>query len=308
MLKKFLKIFFLSLLGLPVLIIIIFNKNIPAFIYNEFEWREKICYLAIEEVMTDISQLVDIRTGKSDLFLSDQDKMYKTKDVIDNDLEIIEKILDRFSLFIQRQDKIPFLPSKYKKYQEMKKIAFDNYRNGLLTFKRVKTIEHAGFDLAVQADILNKRMSERKNVSDEEYWKSLKENADIAKEMIEMAKKLYDDKYIDEGYKNYFVIYFQKVIDTYNLFNDPEKTKNMQVFNRELEKISQRGTELDINQITTNWHKNIIDDLNKKADESNKLFYQQMAEADKHYNDNNLGKDLISRFLSIFSKKYPKNI
>jgi len=308
MIKKFFKIFFLSLLGLLVLTIIIFNKNIPAFIYNEFESNERFYYVIGEQTMDAVYQLIDIRTGKSDVFVSDQDRLYKVKEDIDKGINATVELSNLYSLLLNRQDKIPFLPAKYKKYQEMKKIAFDNYRKGILIFRDVKAKEHTTFDLLNQIIILNDKMTNKEGMSNEEYWMALEENADIARETIKKAEQLYNDKFLDEGYKNYLIVYSQRIIDAYELAMNPEKTKNKESFEREIEKIYQKGSNLDFEKIYADWRKNIIDDLNKKVDEYDKISYQQMGEAAKYYTDNNLDKDLISRFLSVFSKKYPKNI
>ena len=308
MFKKFLKIFFLSLLALLGLAIIIFNKNIPAFIYNEFESNKRFYYVIGEQTMNAVYQLIDIRTGKSDVFVSDQDRLYKVREDIDKGLNAVVELSNLYSLLLNRQDKIPFLPAKYKKYHEMKKIAFDNYRKGILIFRDVKNKEHTTFDLLNQIIILNDKMTNKEGMSNEEYWMALEENADIARETIKKAEQLYNDKFLDEGYKNYLIVYSQRIIDAYELAMNPEKTKNKESFEREIEKIYQKGSNLDFEKIYADWRKNIIDDLNKEVDEYDKISYQQMVEADKYYKDNNLGKDLISRFLSIFSRKYPKNI
>jgi hypothetical protein len=199
------------------------------------EVKGRFYFYLSEEGLKMVYQLIDIRTGKSEIIVSDEDKLYKIKEEIDKALKNIVGVSDLQTALINRQEKIPFLSEKYKKYHEMKKVGLDNYQKSLVTLKDVKTKEHITFDLLSQVVFLGESMG-KKEKNEENYWIKLGENANIAKEIIDRAEKLYDDKFLDEGYRNYLVTHAQKVIDVYNLAADPGKTKDMESFEKDLKK------------------------------------------------------------------------
>ena len=300
------------LLALAILIltpIIIFNQNIPAFIYNELEWRARANYLLAEQFSNDVEYLIGIRTGKEEVFISDEAKFDKLTEDIEKGLEIVGELLDDYQAYVNHQNKIPLLPAKYKKYHELKKPAFDNYQKGLRIFREIKAKEHKGFRLVRQLDIANQKFAgSREDISWEKHFQDMTDAYGVAKELINQAEELYKNNDIDEGFKSYIVLQCQKMVDFYEIITDPKNFAYSEATAKELEAIGQRGSEIDFNEVVTNWHREILDEPNKEMLEYKDLSYSQMEEADRYYRENDLKNDLVSRFLSIFSKSYPKNI
>jgi len=309
---KILKHILLALGILAVSLIIIFNQQIPAFIYNELEWRARAHYLLAEEVRNQVEYLIAIRTGKESAFISDETKMDKIPEDIEEGLEFVKELVDGYLAYVNRQDRIPLLPTKYKKYQELKKPAFENYQKSLEIFIVLKKKEHQGFRIAKQLDTtVAKFAGYGEEKSDEDRFQDMTDAYEVSQSIVAEAETLYQDKIIDEGYKDYLVLQCNKIIDFYEIITDPENIASgtySETVAKKLEAIGERGAELDINEVITNWHKNLLDDLENEMLEYKDLAYEQMTEADKYYRENDLKNDLISRLLSKFSKTYPKNI
>lgn len=100
----------------------------------------------------------------------------------------------------------------------------------------------------------------------------------------------------------------EKEKETSNLFVRIADYGRYVLDNKVLDAIGERGSEIDFNEVVTNWHKNLLDDPENEMLKYKDLAYEQMVEADKYYQENDLKNDLISRLLSKFSKSYPKNI
>lgn len=306
---KILKRILLALAILIVATVVIFNQNIPAFIYNELEWRARANYLLSEQIRSDVDFLIAIRTGKEEVFISDQVKWDKLMEDIEKGLDLVLKLTDDYLTLLHRQDRIPLLPAKYKKYQELKKPALENYQKGLLIFREVKEKEHKGFRLVRQADFAYQKFSSgSQGLSDEEYFANLTDAVEVARSLNNEAEKLYQQRVIDKGFRDYVVFQNQKMIDFYEVILDPKNLEDEIKLANKLEAISQRKLDVEFNEVVANWHVECIDDLNEEMLDYKESAYEQMMKADQYYRENNLKNDLISRLLSRFSEKYPKNI
>lgn len=309
---KILKKILLGLAVLIVALVVVFNQNIPAFVYNEFEWRARAHYLLTEEVRNQIDYLIAIRTGEESAFVSDQEKMNKIPEDIEEGLKFAQELVDSYQVYLNRQDKIPFLPAKYKKYQELKKPAFENYQKSLEVFIVLKKKEHQGFRLVQQLDTANAKFAGLGGEkSDEDRFQEMTDAYDVAPSIIAQAESLYQDKVIDEGLRDYVILRSNMMIDFYEIITDPENYTSGaydEAVGQQLEAIGERDSEIDFNEVVTNWHRNLLDDLENEMLEYKDLSYEQMVEADKYYRENDLKNDLINRLLSKFSKSYPRNI
>ena len=131
---------------------------------------------------------------------------------------------------------------------------------------------------------------------------------EVAQSIIVKAEFLYQDKVIDEGMRDYIILSSDNMIDFYEVITDPEKMDDSEAIAQVLEAIGERGSEIDVDEVVANWHKNLLDSLENEMLEYKDLAYEQMVEADKYYRENDLKNDLISRLLSKFSRSYPRNI
>lgn len=309
---KILKKILLALAILIVALVVIFNQNIPAFIYNELEWRARAHYLLAEEVRNQVEYLIAIRTGRESAFVSDQEKMDKIPEDIEEGLDFVKELVDAHQAYVKRQERIPLLPVKYKEYKELKKPAFENYQKSLEIFIELKKKEHQGSRLVQQLDTANAKFA---GLGEEKSWEDrfqdMTDAYDVALSIITQAEDLYQKKVIDEGLRDYVILYSNKIIDFYEIITDPENVASgaySETVAQELEAIGERGSEIDFDEVVTNWHKNLLDDLENEMLEYKDLAYEQMVEADEYYRENDLKNDLISKLLSKFSKSYPKNI
>ncbi|MFH1000877.1 MAG: hypothetical protein V1783_08550 [Bacteroidota bacterium] len=65
--RKYILIFLL-------IIFLILGSQIPAFIYNEYEFMVRANYVLAEMAFNNAEKMIDMRTGRSDVLVSDQDK------------------------------------------------------------------------------------------------------------------------------------------------------------------------------------------------------------------------------------------
>lgn len=305
---KILKYFLLALAILIITLIVVFNQNISAFVYNELEWRARAHYLLAEEVRADVDYLIDIRTGKETPLISDQAKWDKIPEEIEKGLDLTDELVDTYQSYVSRQEKIPFLPSKYREYHQLKKPGFENYQKYLQIFIEIKDKEHRGFQITRQLDKANEKFAGSEGQSWEKRFQDMSEADELSHSLINQAEELYKSRVIDEGFKNYIQLRCQMMIDFYETITDPELLNNETALVKELEVIGQRASGIDFNEIVTNWHREILDEPNKEMLDYRELAHKQMMEADKFYRENDLRNDLTSRLLSKFSKSYPKNI
>ena len=305
---KILKYFLLALAILILVPIIIFNQNIPAFVYNELEWRARAHYLLAEEVRADVDYLIDIRTGKETPLISDQAKWDKIPEEIEKGLDFADELVDTNQSYASRQEKIPFLSSKYREYHQLKKPGFESYQKYLQIFIEIKDKEHRGFQIARQLDKTNEKFAGSEGQSWEKRFQDMSEADELSHSLIDQAEELYKGRVIDEGYKNYIQLRCQMMIDFYEAITDPELLTNETALAKELEAIGRRTSGIDFDEIVTNWHREILDKPNKEMLDYREFAHKQMLEADEFYRENDLKSDLISKLLSKFSKSYPKNI
>ena len=306
---KVLKLFLLLLAILIVGPVVVFNKQIPAFIYNELEWQERARFLLAEEIGNQIDYLIGIRTGTvSEVLVPDQEKAELWKP-IEEGLDFKTKMIEEYTKYLNWQDKIPFLPAKYEQYQELKKPAIENYQKSHQLFSEVKEKEHQGYRLVQQLETASQKVGTTGGENQDwgEYFVSLKQAAEVAETIKADAEALYQDGVIDEGFKSYVQAQAQRIIDVYQFLTDPQNTNDKTAYQRFIA-ILEKGSDQDFNQIITDWHKNKLDQLNQETQKYRTLAYEQITEADTHYRENDLKNDLITKLLSKITQKYPRNI
>lgn len=65
---------FLGFLLFLIILLILFNQNIPAFIYNEMEYKIRTKYYEVERVREAINIMIGIRGGLTEYLITDQKK------------------------------------------------------------------------------------------------------------------------------------------------------------------------------------------------------------------------------------------
>jgi hypothetical protein len=283
------------LLILLAIILFLFGSQLPAFIYNELEWRGRVDYRLIENFRVKIDYLIGIRTGETDVLASDEEKRDLVDD-IDKGLEAVTDLLTDYDKILAKQDKLPFLPKQYREYQQQKRSGFADYRLGEETFIRVKVIEHRVARIITQLDQVTMALYNGQD---------LKTSAAIAKIIARDMDQLYQEGKITAELNGYINQRAQNIIDLYGLLDSDLPTSSI---TQEAKRIAGRGMDVDFTQIVNNWHKEIIDILNQEYWDKDKQGVDKFIVANQYYTDNKLAKDIISVLLSSIFKKYPKNI
>lgn len=299
----------LFLVLLLFLFILIFNKNIPAFIYNELEWQARLRYLMAERTKEAMNFMIGARGGLPEYLVSDQ-KRAKIPQELEKAVEVREGLINEYLYFNNLQAKIPFLPKKYKEYHQMKTKAFENYQKGFETFKKAHQDEEKVLKLWNQLSSIKKFLINCLLFSrfDPHYLQKM-ENVTFAKNIIKESKQLYKKNIINKNLNDYFVFESQRLLDLYYLFRKFENKPFDQKATQEFFAILSRQSGLpEAEDIILNWHQNIFDPQSKKMDQYHQLALEQITKSDRYYKDNNLKNDLISRLLSKFFKSYPRNI
>ena len=102
-----------------VLFILIFNRQIPAFIYNEYEFMVRANYRLAEMFFNQAEEMIDLRTGRSDELVSDQEKT-RLYQPINEAIEGIIEANDRQKTYLAKQDKLLWLlPKTYREYHRL---------------------------------------------------------------------------------------------------------------------------------------------------------------------------------------------
>src|SRR5690606_405793 len=107
-----------------VVLLVVLGFSLPAFYYNHLEAEQRSHFLANQYFKEQTDELIAIRTGENDVFISDQEKL-NLAGKIEELQEISSVSYDFYAEIFPKQDSIPFLPTKYKEYQELKKQAYE---------------------------------------------------------------------------------------------------------------------------------------------------------------------------------------
>lgn len=307
--KKSLVYIFLIL----VIIIIAFNRSIPAFVFNEFEYQARTQFWVSEMLSGQETLLKEAARGESNYAISDQEKQKMTQTLSKNRQER-QKAIDKYMYWNNLQGKIPFLPPKYKKYYEMKTPAFKEYKKGFTDYKNLQ--DKLSKAIKLESDlytIQNKYNADMiftlYGYGNKDIFKDMQAMVKLAEDIQERSKELYENNVLTEEYYKTFDFYAQTTIDSHDLILKIIEDPNPEKYYQKLADLRTKEPELPEYEKV---YENFLNELYNPKFEKIKKTYDQslekMTKADEFYKENNLKQDLVSRFLARFVDFYPRNI
>lgn len=282
---------------------------LPSFIFNEleFQFRNQVMgsYYLINRIDKPLefrkSALLDIIDEQSSYSIDD---FFEAGQFIEHDIEDYLLLLNEALTTINKQQKIPFLGSKYRQYLKEKQHSFEEYRRVTEFFLTMKQNQHMYTNTVVRFSWLD--MNIQKALRQETTWEENISLFDIYSKKIKNDNEiLFSRNYISES------LYHK--ITTRNQLNI--------FFHKELLKVKEEKSWdnfdaagfIAISEANANWF-DYLNEANERTEEVKTEYNQMQSAVDErlyklgdYYNDNNLAFDKLSILLSKLSWRYPKN-
>ena len=304
--KHNLKILIKVLFACLILVILIFNRQIPAFIYNEYEFMVRANYRLAEMFFNKAEEMIDLRTGRSDELVSDQEKARLYQPINEAIEEIIEAN-DRQKSFLDKQDKLLWLlPKTYREYHRLELDYFQDYSDSFHAYQEVKSAEHWFYNIIARWTSAEATLADMDS-STPDYLDKLKDLDTVAGLVVQETKNAQAKGWLTEDLAKYLTMKNDKIIFLYAIMSDPDFTDES--FADGMESIRYIESQIpDFNQVFTQWHEELIDPKFNQGKEKYASAIDILTLADRYYSDHNLSRDWITVILAKFLKTYPKNI
>jgi len=282
--KKILSRIFLVLVGLLLMIIVVFNQQIPAFIYNEYEFMVRANYRLAEMFFNKAEEMIDMRTGRSDELVSDQEKT-RLYQPINEAIKGIIEANDRQKSYLAKQDKLLWLlPKTYREYHRLELDYFQDYSDSFHAYQEVKSAEHWFYNIIARWTSAEMILADMDS-STPDYLDKLKDLDTVAGLVVQETKNAQAKGWLTEDMVKFLTMKNNKIIFLYAIMSDP-----------------------DFNQAFSQWHKELIDPKFNQGKEKYASAIDKLTLADQYYTDHKLSRDWITVILAKFLKTYPKNI
>jgi len=297
--RKYILIIFL-------IIFFIIGSQIPAFIYNEYEFMVRANHVLAEMAFNDAEKMIDLRTGRSDALVSDQDKaaLYQP---INEAIKYIVEANDRQKSYLAKQDKLLWLlPKPYREYHRLELDYFKDYSDSFHAYQEVKSAEHWFYNIISRWTNAESILVDMDS-STPDYLDKLKELDTVAGLVIQETKNAQAKGWLTEDLAKYLTMKNNKIIFLYAIMSDPDFTDES--FADGMESIRHIESQIpDFDQAFSQWHKELIDPKFNQGKEKYASAMEKLTLVDRYYTEHNLSKDWITVILAKFLKSYPKNI
>jgi len=289
-----------------VLFILIFNRQIPAFIYNEHEFMIRANHVLAEMFFNGAEKMIDMRTGRSDELVSDQEKT-RLYQPINEAIEGIIEANDRQKSYLAKQDKLLWLlPKTYREYHRLELDYFQDYSDSFHAYQEVKSAEHWFYNIIARWTSAEATLADMDS-STPDYLDKLKDLDTVAGLVVQETKNAQAKGWLTEDMVKFLTMKNDKIIFLYAIMSDPEFTDES--FADGMESIRYIESQIpDFNQAFSQWHKELIDPKFNQGKEKYASAIDKLTLADQYYTDHKLSRDWITVILAKFLKTYPKNI
>lgn len=292
-----------KLIGFSLVLVLILALTIPSFVYNELEFHFRLHYAQAEYVFEQADNLISLRKSDKDPVANEKEytqwakEIEKGMDLVINEEEEAQKINTL-------QDYVPLLPSKYRTYQKQKKVAIEKYLVYLKGFKVKDQNDHMLSDVTLKLTKNGELFGSAAAKGD--YWQKLEVGQADATAVSLQAQQLYLNGFITKDLYDYFTKGVDVMTFIYNESQKVKSTGSWSSFNTEgLNALSSAET-VDVYKLYDESNKigsSIQRKLNKEYDEAYKL----IEKTSKYYDDNNLAWDTLSKIISKFNNRFPRN-
>lgn len=281
---------------------------LPAFVFNELEFRQRGFLVLSDEVRQAVDQMVAVRTGQNQALVTDTQRQNEIPQEIEKALDQASEIYNEYEKLTAGQDRLPLLPRDYRRYLELKKPGFEFLKKELAAFRLIKEREHAGFRLARQMQVAFEMFTENKGRSDEEVAEAMATTLAVTENVIRDADKMVEQGVINEQFRDYLAFEYQRLADYRAAIVDPANILMSQAaVKTKFDRIAGRDFGVAFSQVVENWHAECLDDLNREMAGYQKAAFDQLELAEKYYREHHLERDPISRLLAKLAPKYPRN-
>lgn len=304
--QKLIKNLLIILVGLMFCLVIFFNRQIPAFIYNEYEFMVRADHVLAEIAFNNAEKMINMRTGNSDVLVSDQDKAALYQPINEAIAAIIEAN-DQQKIYLDKQNKLlSLLPKTYREYHRLELDYFQDYFDSFHAYQEVKSAEHWFYNIVSRWSNAESILVDMDS-STPDYLDKLKELDTVAGLVIQETENAQAKGWLTEDLAKYLTMKNDKIILLYAIMSDPDFTDES--FADGMESISYIESRIpDFDQAFSQWHKELIDPKFNQGKEKYASAREKLALADQYYSDHNLSRDRITIILAKFLKSYPKNI
>lgn len=287
-------------------LVIFFNRQIPAFIYNEYEFMVRADHVLAEIAFNAAEKMIDMRTGRSDTLVSDEDKaaLYQP---INKAIAAIIEANDRQKSYLAKQNKLIWLlPKTYREYHRLELDYFQDYSDSFHAYQEVKSAEHWFYNIVSRWSNAESVLVDMDS-STPDYLDKLKELDTVAGLVIQETKNAQAKGWLTDDLAKYLTMKNDKIILLYTIMSDPDFTDES--FADGMESIRHIESRIpDFDQAFSQWHKELIDPKFNQGKEKYASAREKLILADQYYSDHNLSRDWITVILAKFLKTYPKNI
>lgn len=297
--RKYILIFLL-------IIFLIFGSQIPAFIYNEYEFMVRANHVLAEMAFNTAEKMINMRTGNSDVLVSDQEKaaLYQP---INKAITAIIEANDQQKSYLDKQNKLLWLlPKTYREYHRLELDYFQDYSDSFHAYQEVKSAEHWLFNIISRWSNAESILVDLDS-STPDYLDKLKELDTVAGLVVQETKNAQAKGWLTEDLAKYLTMKNDKIIFLYAIMADPDFSDES--FADGMKSISYIESRIpDFNQAFSQWHKELIDPKFNQGKEKYASAMKKLSLVDQYYNEHNLSRDWITVILAKFLKTYPKNI
>ncbi|MFA6415856.1 MAG: hypothetical protein WCW47_03830 [Candidatus Paceibacterota bacterium] len=303
----------MKILRVSVVVIVLsflgyFLYSIPQFYFNNLEYRTSELFTEIEDVNKLASDHIEQRSGREGGSKT-PDEIKKLSLTIQDDLDRLEGKIKEHEDISAKQNKITFLlNSKYINYLKLKNLAFEKYYLSLRKFKTLKEFEGTTHEVLLARDNAKNTVLEAISQKPPNF-----ENSDtLVQHLNEIKQKLSNYKkgdYLTDKYYQVLISDLDANIERVTTFK--RAILNNYTYNQLDSELAKNSHRYDDNIFSIALSESVSTKMGIKRQEWTNLyseFDEKSVLAAEYYKVNKLYNDPISLTLSVFNKKYPKNL
>ena len=263
-------------------------------------------HVLAEMFFNKAEEMIDLRTGRSDELVSDQEKT-RLYQPINEAIEGIIEANDRQKSYLAKQDKLLWLlPKTYREYHRLELDYFQDYSDSFHAYQEVKSAEHWFYNIIARWTSAEATLTDMDS-STPDYLDKLKNLDTVAGLVVQETKNAQAKGWLTEALAKYLTMKNDKIIFLYAIMSDPDFTDEK--FADGMESIGYIESQIpDFNQAFSQWHEELIDPKFNQGKEKYASAIDKLTLADQYYTDHKLSRDWITVILAKFLKTYPKNI
>lgn len=289
--------------GLSLLVLIlILGYVLPQFYFNELElgFRQNFtnAYISIGKAEQGIELR---RLGPNEV---DDEKFTSLGEAIESELNNAITSLEEASKFSKKQQDINFLlPNKYKEYLDLKEKSLIDYYQLADSFRQRKQNEHMMTETLMLIVQIDQSINDMSNY---DQWlitlDTIPQNSDL---LTSNADILLANNHINNEFHDYIIESSQKfeyLATTYLEVLEKGSLDKVE-FEKELDKFATPYDEV----------KRMMEESQSEWDRRNQEYFQKIDKNDQdllmasnYFNENKLALDPVSKFLAMFSNKFPR--